>query len=71
MYQTKFFHTIFFTSVLLLCFGTFSEANVINFDPSGAIPQITGSGSYEVEQDISSGKKRWAVALVDILMKIK
>jgi len=61
MYQTKFFHTIFFTSVFLLCFGTFSEAKVINFDPTDATPQITGSGSYEVEEEITSGKKRWAV----------
>lgn len=61
MYQTKFFHTIFFTSVFLLCFGTFSEANVIDFDPEGAKPQITGSGSYQVEEEITSGKKRWPV----------
>ena len=64
MFQTKFFHTIFFISVLLLCFGTFSEANSqkINFDPEGATPSITGSGSYEVEENIITGSKRWAVA---------
>lgn len=62
MYLTKFFHTLFFTSVLLLCFGTFSEANVINFYPAGAKPTITGSGSYEVEENIRTGNKRWAVA---------
>lgn len=52
MYQTKSFYTIFFISVLLLCFGTFSEAKNINFEPAGAIPTITGSGPFEIEKEI-------------------
>ncbi|MYB63405.1 hypothetical protein F4X73_01830 [Candidatus Poribacteria bacterium] len=36
----------------MLCFGTFSEANNINFEPAGAIPTITGSGPFEIEKEI-------------------
>ncbi len=61
MYQIKSFYTIFFISVLLLSFGTFAEAN-INYYPTDAIPEITGSGSFEMEQEITTGKRRWKVA---------
>ncbi len=58
----KSFFTIFFISVLLLSFGTFSEANtdVINFYPTEKIPIIFGNDdTFRMKENIRTGKKQW------------